>query len=145
MKRIKNLIIYQKSKQLVIDIYKLLEAFPDAERFALCNQIRRAVVSIPSNIAEGMGRVSDKDQAHFLNIAYGSLMEVYAQLDIAHDLKYIDNETFNQLESDVEEISKMISVMASKRSTSPAVQAGENSSVFIIDGIVEPKRQNVFS
>lgn len=120
MKRIKNLIVYQKSKQLVINIYKLLETFPDAERFALCNQIRRAVVSIPSNIAEGMGRVSDKNQAHFLNIAYGSLMEVYAQLDIAHDLKYIDNETFNQLESDVEEISKMISVMASKRSTSPA-------------------------
>ena len=120
MKRIKKLIVYQKSKQLVIDIYKLLEDFPDAERFALCNQIRRAVVSIPSNIAEGMGRVSDKDQAHFLNIAYGSLMEVYAQLDIAHDLKYIDNETFNQLESDMEEISKMISVMASKRSTSPA-------------------------
>ena len=122
MKRIKNLIVYQKSKQLVIDIYKLLEAFPDAERFALCNQIRRAVVSIPSNIAEGMGRVSDKDQAHFLNIAYGSLMEVYAQLDIAHDLGYINNETFNLVENDVEEISKMISVMASKRkrSTSPA-------------------------
>lgn len=114
------MIVYQKSKQLVIDIYKLLEAFPDAERFALCNQIRRAVVSIPSNIAEGMGRVSDKDQAHFLNIAYGSLMEVYAQLDIAHDLGYINNETFNMVENDVEEISKMISVMASKRSTSPA-------------------------
>ena len=120
MKRIKDLIIYQKAKELVIQVYKLLEQFPDAERFALCNQLRRAVVSIPSNIAEGMGRVSDKDQAHFLNIAYGSLIEVYAQLDIAHDLKYIDNETFNQLESDMEEISKMISVMASKRSTSPA-------------------------
>ena len=83
MKRIKDLIIYQKAKELVIQVYKLLEQFPDAERFALCNQLRRAVVSIPSNIAEGMGRVSNKDQAHFLNIAYGSLMEVYAQLDIA--------------------------------------------------------------
>ena len=120
MKRIKDLIIYQKAKELVIQVYKLLEQFPDAERFALCNQLRRAVVSIPSNIAEGMGRVSNKDQAHFLNIAYGSLMEVYAQLDIAHDLGYVNNEMFNQVESDVEEISKMISAMASLRSISPA-------------------------
>lgn len=120
MKRIKDLIIYQKAKELVIQVYKLLEQFPDAERFALCNQLRRAVVSIPSNIAEGMGRVSNKDQAHFLNIAYGSLMEVYAQLDIAHDLGYLNNETFNQVESDIEEISKMLSAMASLRSISPA-------------------------
>ena len=120
MKRIKDLIIYQKAKELVIQVYKLLELFPDAERFALCNQLRRAVVSIPSNIAEGMGRVSNKDQAHFLNIAYGSLMEVYAQLDIAHDLGYLNNETFNQVESDIEEISKMLSAMASLRSISPA-------------------------
>ena len=103
-----------------MDVYKLLEQFPDSERFALCSQIRRALVSVPSNIAEGMGRVSNKDQAHFLNIAYGSLMEVYAQLDIAHDLGYINNEMFNQVESDVEEISKMISTMASLRSISPA-------------------------
>lgn len=103
-----------------MDVYKLLEHFPDVERFALCGQIRRAALSVPSNIAEGMGRVSSKDQAHFLNIAYGSLMEVYAQLDIANDLGYINNEMFNQVESDIEEISKMISVMASKRSTSPA-------------------------
>lgn len=120
MKRIKDLIVYQKAKQLVIDVYKLLEQFPDSERFALSNQLRRAVVSIPSNIAEGMGRVSNKDQAHFLNIAYGSLMEVYAQLDIAHDLGYLNNETFNQVESDIEEISKMFSAMASLRSISPA-------------------------
>lgn len=120
MKRIKDLIVYQKSKQLVIDVYKLLELFPDTERFTLCNQVRRAVMSVPSNIAEGMGRISNKDQAHFLNIAYGSLMEVYAQLDIAHDLGYVNNEMFNQIESDVEEISKMISAMASLRSISPA-------------------------
>lgn len=102
-----------------MDVYKLLEQFPDAERFALCGQIRRAI-SVPSNIAEGIGRVSNKDQAHFLNIAYGSLMEVFAQLDIAHDLGYINNEMFNQVENDVEEISKMISTMASLRSISPA-------------------------
>ena len=84
MKRIKDLIVYQKSKELVIFVYKMLELFPDTEKFALCNQMRRAVVSVPSNIAEVMGRMSDKDQAHFLNMAYGSLMEVYAQADIAY-------------------------------------------------------------
>lgn len=65
MKRIKDLIVYQKSKELVIFLYKMLEDFPETERFALCGQMRRAVVSIPSNIAEGMGRLSDKDQSHF--------------------------------------------------------------------------------
>lgn len=111
MKRIKDLIIYQKSKELVIFVYQMIELFPEAERFALCNQMRRSVVSVPSNIAEGMGRLSDKDQAHFLNMAYGSLMEVYAQADIAHDLKYIDDEMFNQLEEQVDSISKMIQSM----------------------------------
>lgn len=120
MKRIKDLIVYQKAKQLVIDVYKLLEQFPDFERFALCGQLRRAVVSIPSNIAEGMGRVSNKDQAHFLNIAYASVMETYAQLDIAHDLGYITDDIFNKLENEVEEVSKMISVMASLRTISPS-------------------------
>jgi four helix bundle protein len=120
MKRLKDLIVYQKSKDLVMNVYGILDSFPDSERFALSNQIRRAVVSIPSNIAEGMGRVSDKDQAHFLNIAYGSVMETYAQLDIAHDLGYITDEIFNKLESDIEEVSKMISVMASLRTISPS-------------------------
>ena len=79
MKRIKDLIVYQKSKQLVIDVYKLLELFPDSERFALCGQLRRAVVSIPSNIAEGMGRVSGKDQAHFeysVWFSYGNVCSI---------------------------------------------------------------------
>ena len=111
MKRIKDLIVYQKSKELVIFVYQMLELFPESERFALCNQMRRAVVSVPSNIAEGMGRLSDKDQAHFLNMSYGSLMEVYAQADIAHDLKYIDDEMFNELEERVDSISKMIQSM----------------------------------
>ena len=111
MKRFKDLIVYQKSKELVIFVYKMLDLFPETEKFALCNQMRRAVVSVPSNIAEGMGRLSDKDQAHFLNMSYGSLMEVYAQADIAHDLKYIDDEMFNQLEEQVDSISKMIQSM----------------------------------
>ena len=118
--KFKNLIVYQKSKELVKQVYALLKQFPDDERFALCGQIRRAAISVPSNIVEGMARLSTKDQSHFLNIAYGSLMELYAQLDIAHDLGYINDEIFNKLESDVEEVCKMIAVMASLRTISPS-------------------------
>ena len=107
----KKLDVYAKSRQLVVTIYALLKHFPAEEKYALGDQMRRAVISVPSNIAEGMGRLSDKDQAHFLNMSYGSLMEVYAQADIAHDLKYIDDEMFNQLEEQVDSISKMIQSM----------------------------------
>ena len=111
MKRImkfKNLIVYQKSKELVKQVYALLKQFPDDERFALCGQMRRAAISVPSNIVEGMARLSSKDQTHFLNIAYGSLMELYAQLDIAHDLGYVSDDDFMQIETHIDEIDKMI-------------------------------------
>ena len=108
MARFKNLIVYQKSKDLVIQVYALLKLFPDDERFALCGQMRRAAISIPSNIAEGMARVSNKDQSHFLNIAYGSLMELYAQLDIAYDLGYINQNEYEKIEISINEIDKMI-------------------------------------
>ena len=94
----REMIVWQKAMDLVKEIYLLAKMLPKEETYALSDQMRRAAVSIPSNIAEGMGRLSDKDQSHFLNIAYGSLMELYAQADIAHDLKYIDDEMFNQLE-----------------------------------------------
>ena len=106
--KFKNLIVYQKSKELVKQVYALLKQFPDDERFALCGQIRRAAISVPSNIVEGMARLSTKDQSHFLNIAYGSLMELYAQLDIAHDLGYINHDDFTKIEVNIEEIDKMI-------------------------------------
>lgn len=106
--KFKNLIVYQRSKELVKQVYALLKQFPDDERFALCGQMRRAAISVPSNIVEGMARLSSKDQTHFLNIAYGSLMELYAQLDIAHDLGYINQEDFIEIENTIDEIDKMI-------------------------------------
>ena len=81
----------------------------------LCDQLRRAVISVPSNIAEGSGRNSQKDQAHFYNIAYGSLLEVFSQLDIACDLGYISQEEFNQLELLINEEAKMLSGLIAKR------------------------------
>ena len=115
MTTFRNLNVYVKSKELVKQIYELLKKFPREEQFVLSDQLRRAVISIPSNIAEGSGRNSQKDQAHFYNIAYGSLMEVFSQLDIACDLGYISQEEFNQLESLINEEAKMLSGLIAKR------------------------------
>ena len=108
MNSFRNLNAYIKAKELVSKIYTLLKKFPKEEQYALCDQLRRAVISIPSNIAEGSGRTTPKDQAHFLNIAYGSLMELYAQLDIALDLGYLSENEFIKIETQIDEIDKMI-------------------------------------
>lgn len=70
-----NLTVYKDAKVLIVAIYRLLKQYPVEERYALCDQIRRAAISITSNIAEGMSRYSDKEKAHFLEIAYASMME----------------------------------------------------------------------
>ena len=84
----RNLIVWQKAKQLVKLVYAEVKRLPAEERYALGDQIRRAVVSIPSNIAEGSGRASNRDYGHFLSIARGSLYETINQLEIAQDLGY---------------------------------------------------------
>lgn len=88
----RKLLVYEKATTLVVHVYKLLKKFPKEEQYALCDQLRRAVVSIPSNIAEGVGRISNKDRAHFIEIAYGSLLEVNCQMDVAKRLGYIAEE-----------------------------------------------------
>lgn len=88
----KKLIVWQKSMELVNVVYGLMTNFPKDERFRLCDQLSRAVVSIPSNIAEGNGRGSKKDYAHFLSIARGSLYETMTQLEIAVNLGYLSED-----------------------------------------------------
>lgn len=107
----KKLEVYQYSKELVTAVYQLLSLFPQEEKFALCDQLRRAVISIPSNIAEGFGRVSTKEKVHFIEIAYGSLMEVSCQLDIAKDLKYLRESDFTTLMQQMEAIARMLSAL----------------------------------
>ena len=87
-------------------IYALVKTFPVEEKYALGDQMRRSVVSVTSNIAEGSGRQSLKDQAHFLELSYGSLMEVMSQIDLALDLNFIDNENYDRLELLIEEEAK---------------------------------------
>ena len=105
--------VWQEAKKLVIEVYHLLDDFPSIEKYALCDQIRRAIVSVPSNIAEGSGRRSLKEQIHFLEISYGSLMEVYNQLLIAIDLEYINKESVEKIKPTVDSVAKMINGLCS--------------------------------
>ena len=110
----KDLDLYKAAKELVLSVYALLRKFPKEEQFALCDQLRRAAISIPSNIAEGSGRTSAKDQAHFFEIAFGSLMEIECQLDIACDLGYISNEELESLNAQIARVAAMLSGMRRK-------------------------------
>lgn len=110
----KNLAAYKESKDLVLLVYKLLKQFPREEQYALCDQLRRAVISVPSNLAEGSGRTSSKDQAHFFEMAYGSLMEVSCQIDIAHELGYVSQEEVDGVEQKVGVVAALLSGLRSK-------------------------------
>ena len=110
----KNLDLYKEAKILVMMVYKLLKQFPKEEQYALCDQLRRAVISIPSNVAEGSGRTSMKDQAHFIEIAFGSLMEVDCQIDIACDLEYITQENLSKICIQISRVAAMLSALRNK-------------------------------
>ena len=90
VKRYQDFIVWQKSMELVIDVYRLVRLLPDYEKYALGDQMRRAAVSIPSNIAEGNSRFSNKDFKHFLFISRGSVSELETQLNICTHLNYIN-------------------------------------------------------
>ena len=113
----KDLDVYKEAKKLVLNVYVLLRAFPKEETYALCDQLRRAVISIPSNIAEGMGRMSTKEQIHFLEIAYGSLREVDCQLDIAKELGYISGEIVDETEEQLNKVAALIAGLRNQRSS----------------------------
>lgn len=94
--------VWKESKELCILIYKLTESFPENEKFSLVSQLRRASISISSNIAEGSGRNSNKDKAHFTNIAFSSAIEVLNQIIISQELNFIKNEDYIKIRSKIE-------------------------------------------
>lgn len=100
--------VWQLSRTFVTSIYKLVSSFPQEERYSLCDQIKRAAISVSSNIAEGCSRASLKEQKHFIEIAYGSLMEVYCQLILAVDLNYISAAQLSDVKITIDRISKML-------------------------------------
>ena len=108
-----NMKAWQEARKLVVEVYRLLDSFPKFEKYALCDQIRRAIVSVPSNLAEGTGRTSAKEQLHFYEIAYGSLMEAYNQLIIASDLKYIGDNSLRELEPQIDVVARMLNGLRS--------------------------------
>ena len=115
-----NLAAYQRAMDLVDKVYDLMKVFPSEERFALCDQLRRAVVSVPSNLAEGMGRLSAKEQVRFIEISYGSLMEVYCQLSIAKRRHYISEEVFREVAESIEAIARPLSGLRNSLNPQPS-------------------------
>ena len=114
-----NLAAYQRALDLVDKVYDLMKGFPSEERFALCDQLRRAVVSVPSNIAEGLGRMSGKEQVRFIEISYGSLMEVYCQLTIAKRCSYITEDQFRDISESIEAIARPLSGLRNSLNPQP--------------------------
>ena len=105
----RKLIAYQKANEVVKRTYKLLKKFPPEERWAMCDQLRRASVSITSNIAEGVNRYSVKEKTHFLEIAFGSLMEVSSLFEMAEELDYITTEDLMSMDDLIREDARLLS------------------------------------
>ena len=114
MKDFRSLVFWQKAHRFVLDLYSITLAFPEDERFGLTSQIRRAAVSIPSNIAEGCGREGDAELKRFLQIAMGSAAEVEYQLQLAADLNYIAPTDFARLNAQLTETKKILSAFIKK-------------------------------
>ena len=108
----KELKVWQKAMDLTIEVYKLVKLLPKEETYALSDQMRRAVVSIPSNIAEGQGRNSDKEFIQFLSIARGSLWELETQIEICLRIGYIDQSLATNIYNLIAEISKMLNALS---------------------------------
>lgn len=114
MKDFKNLKVWQKSHQLVLSIYRATAAFPKDELYALTNQMRRAGVSIPANIAEGCGRKGDAELARFLHISMGSASELEYLLLLARDLNLLNADSYECLAADATEVKRMLAPFIQK-------------------------------
>jgi four helix bundle protein len=117
----RQLDVIPKSHDLVLDVYRQTNSFPSHEQFGLVSQLRRAAVSIPTNVSEGKGRESDRELARFLLIARGSLREVQYLLKLSLDLGYLSEESHSRLQSSAEEINRMMGGMLSKLHCHPII------------------------
>ena len=114
IKSYRELIVWQKAMDLVEDVYKKTKGFPREELYGLTSQLRRAVVSVPSNIAEGQGRTSTREFLHHLSIAYGSLCEVGTQILIAHRLGFLETRDVEVLDAMSSEVGRLINGLSNK-------------------------------
>lgn len=104
----KDLSIWQRTKSYTVSVYKVTEKFPPPELYGLTSQMRRAAVSMPSNIAEGFRRKSIKEKLQFLRMAYGSGAELETQLEISRDLRYLSDVDYENLATELDQIMKMM-------------------------------------
>ena len=111
LKNYRDLKVWQKSYQLCLDIYKMTKRFPKEEKYGLTSQIRRAALSVPSNIAEGHGRKTTPDYIRSLYIAYGSNCELETQVLLSGDLGYMKAEEFNKLQASIGEVERMLKAL----------------------------------
>ena len=110
----KNLELWKESMNLVEMIYKLTNSFPKEETFGLKSQLRRAAVSVPSNISEGLTRSTKPAKLHFLNIAFGSMSEIDTQIEISLRLQYLDSEKYESVENKIVQVNKLLSGLIRK-------------------------------
>ena len=106
--------VWQKARLFHREVFRLTTSFPYEQNYALIPQIRRAALSVPSNISEGAGRLGSKEFVHFISIAYGSLMETMNQLILADDMGYVPEEMMVKLRLDVAEIARMLTALKKK-------------------------------
>lgn len=114
MFRFEKLEVWQKAIEFADRVYAVTREFPNDERFGLTSQMRRAAVAVSSNIAEGSGRVSDKDFGRFIEISYGSVMEVLSQAEIAKRQGFLPEDVRNELNQKAEELARMLSGLRTK-------------------------------
>lgn len=114
MKTFRDLFIWQKAMTLVTNTYQITQQFPNEELFGLTSQIRRSAVSIPSNIAEGYGRESQKDFLRFINFAVSSLFELQTQIEIAKNINYLNETEFNNIFEKTRELEAMMIAFSKK-------------------------------
>lgn len=106
-----KLTVWQNTRKLVKSIYLITRNFPEDERFGLVSQVRRAIISVSSNMAEGSSRITSKDQAHFYNTSYSSLMEVLSQIILSCDLDFINLEQYDGLRKEIEDVSIQLNAL----------------------------------
>ena len=137
LKNYKELKVWQRSYQLCLDIYKITKGFPKEERYGLTSQIRRAAVSVPSNIAEGYGRKTTPEYIRFLYIAYGSNCELETQILLSGDLGYIETGKLEILKEGIGEVERMLKALIKslerKHSTPFPRRAGLNPRTLFIN------------
>lgn len=134
MQRFTELRVWHRSHSMALDVYRLTSQFPPSEQFGLTSQLRRAIVSVSCNIAEGAKRESDGEYAHLLNIAEGSLAEAECLLRLSRDLEFAPSSAANRLIQESEEVSRMICALRSR------VEARRNSRVRRENAADRPKR-----